>query len=97
MQEPERKRPKTISKCSVDNLLKKQIDLIDTAQNFLTSPGEDSADAFGKSVSCQLKELPKMQRCLAEKLIGEVMFYAKLDQLNMDTVVYLNDGDVEGS
>ncbi|KAJ8715637.1 hypothetical protein PYW07_010119 [Mythimna separata] len=98
--EPERKKPKTPSRFATNQLIKKEMALAETTPTYhvnLTSPepsgGESSADAFGKSISSQLKELPKLQRCLAEKLIGEVMFYAKMDQLNMDTVIYLNDGD----
>ncbi|KAJ8709733.1 hypothetical protein PYW08_009737 [Mythimna loreyi] len=98
-EEPERKKPKITSKFNKNQhqVIKKEIELVDTTPSYsvnLTTPeGESSADAFGKSISSQLKELPKLQRCLAEKLIGEVMFYAKMDQLNMDTVIYLNDGD----
>ncbi|KAF9418037.1 hypothetical protein HW555_005021 [Spodoptera exigua] len=58
------------------------------------SGDDESAEAFGKSITCMLKELPKLQRCLAEKLIGEVMFFAKMDKLNMDSMIYVNsDGD----
>ncbi|XP_035442289.2 uncharacterized protein LOC118270658 [Spodoptera frugiperda] len=55
---------------------------------------DESAEAFGKTVTCTLKELPKLQRCLAEKLMSEVLFYAKMDQLHLSSMITLNnDGE----
>ncbi|XP_022827448.1 uncharacterized protein LOC111357113 [Spodoptera litura] len=51
---------------------------------------DETAEAFGKSITCTLKELPKLQRCLAEKLISEVIFYAKMNELNMDSKICSN-------
>lgn len=55
-----------------------------------SSHEDTSADAFGRSVSCQLKELPKLQRCIVEKMIGELLFYAKLGELSLDASIKLN-------
>lgn len=90
-QEPAKKREKLSKQQSA--LIKKQEDLIDSAKQLINSGSgteETSADTFGRSVSSQLKELPNLQRCIAEKIIGEVLFYAKLGELNLNTSINVN-------
>lgn len=87
-QEPAKKRKRGSSNLRENALLKRQEALIENAQMLLSSGEQTSADTFGRSMSSQLKELPKFQRCLAEKLMSEIIFYAKLDQLNVYTTYY---------
>ncbi|KAL4711233.1 hypothetical protein ACJJTC_019074 [Scirpophaga incertulas] len=84
-EEPATKRERVTRKKQND-ILKKQSELLESAKILISGDGT-SADAFGNSVSSQLKELPKIQRCLAEKLIGEVLFYAKLEILTFETSI----------
>uniref|UniRef100_A0A2A4K500 MADF domain-containing protein n=1 Tax=Heliothis virescens TaxID=7102 RepID=A0A2A4K500_HELVI len=51
-----------------------------------------SAEAFGRSVGAQLQHLSKMQRCIAEKLISDVIYHGKLQQLTTGAQI-----KVEGS
>ncbi|XP_063895454.1 DNA translocase FtsK-like [Helicoverpa armigera] len=91
-QEPVTKKEKPTNK-QLNSLYKKQEELIQSATQLIkeSSSHEDtSADAFGRSVSFQLKELPKLQRYIAEKMIGELLFYAKLEELFLDTSINLN-------
>jgi len=39
-------------------------------------------DIYGKTNGMQLTEMTKTQKCIAEKLISEVIFYGKLEKLN---------------
>ncbi|KAI8425466.1 hypothetical protein MSG28_007211 [Choristoneura fumiferana] len=49
-----------------------------------TAPsGGDRHEFFGKYIICKLRELPKQQQLLAEKLINEVLFEAECSQLTM--------------
>ncbi|KAJ8712903.1 hypothetical protein PYW08_008207 [Mythimna loreyi] len=50
-----------------------------------------SAAAFGRSVGAQLHQLDKRQRCIAEKLISDVIYYAKMDQLSLDTTINVKE------
>lgn len=43
---------------------------------------EDWLDITGKKIAYDLRELNERQRIIAEKLISDVIFYAKLDKLN---------------
>ncbi|XP_063360053.1 uncharacterized protein LOC134649261 [Cydia amplana] len=47
----------------------------------------NEAEAFGRTVGFQLKELSHMQRILAEKLISDVIYQARLDKLTVDTTI----------
>lgn len=50
-----------------------------------------SAAAFGRSVGAQLQHLSKMQRCIAEKLISDVIYHAKMEQLSLDTTINIKE------
>lgn len=49
------------------------------------------AEAFGTTVGLQLKQLSHMQKILAEKLISEVIFYGRLDKLNLNSTLHVNE------
>ncbi|XP_061724622.1 bromodomain-containing protein 4-like [Cydia pomonella] len=87
-EEPVTKKVKSSTKRQ-NELYKKQEELIQSAAELIkdSNSQDTSADAFGRSVSFQLKELPKVQRCIAEKIIGELLFYAKLGELTLDTSI----------
>ncbi|XP_047988835.1 uncharacterized protein LOC125228345 [Leguminivora glycinivorella] len=51
----------------------------------------NEAEAFGRTIGFQLKELTNMQRILAEKLISDVIFQARLDKLTVDTTIASDD------
>nr|CAI5851484.1 unnamed protein product [Callosobruchus analis] len=44
---------------------------------------EDHIDIFGKNVAMVLRELPKQQRLLAEKIINDTLFQAEMDTLTL--------------
>ncbi|GFR58525.1 protein stand still [Elysia marginata] len=46
-----------------------------------TLPAEDQFDNFGKMMAQKLRDLPRDQRIIAEKLFSEVMFEAELGNL----------------
>lgn len=52
---------------------------------------DPSAAAFGRSVGAQLHQLSKMQRCIAEKLISDVIYHAKMEQLSLDTAINVKE------
>ncbi|XP_054724906.1 uncharacterized protein LOC129235222 [Uloborus diversus] len=54
----------------------------------LSSPdtGED-CDAFGRNVAAQLKLMNHMQKCLAQRLMGEILFRGQMQILQMNTTL----------
>lgn len=48
-----------------------------------------SAEALGKTIRHQIQELDYSQRGIAEKLIEEILFYAKMERLTQETVLQL--------
>ncbi|XP_045461846.1 uncharacterized protein LOC123671968 [Harmonia axyridis] len=90
--EPERKKTKYSNESQSNELPKDQEDVVEGTHNSINySGGENSANTFGRYVSSQITEITnKLQRCLAEKLIGDILFHAKLEQLNFDTRINLN-------
>lgn len=90
LQASKKKKTKNSYTCQASELFQKHINFIDATKSLVTSIREqNSADAFGQSVSSQLKELPNNERWLAEKLIGEVLYYAKTGELNKNTTINL--------
>lgn len=71
------------------NLFKNQDPINDTAEHILP-PGDNPSEYYGKAIGLQLKEMTKLQRCIAEKLISEVIFYGKLDKLSIQSSINLN-------
>ncbi|CAG9791801.1 unnamed protein product [Diatraea saccharalis] len=51
---------------------------------------EDTTESIAKAFALQLKDMSKLQRIIAEKLISEIMFYGKLDQLTVNSSINLN-------
>lgn len=52
---------------------------------------DESAAAFGRSVGLQLCKITDMQRWIAEKLISDVLFQAKLSHLSTTSKVTINE------
>lgn len=48
---------------------------------------EDIFDITGKKIACDLRELNEQQRIIAEKLINDIIYYAKLGKLNENCLV----------
>ncbi|XP_063383221.1 uncharacterized protein LOC134669544 [Cydia fagiglandana] len=90
VEEPVTKKERKTLEKKQSAIFKKQEDLLDSAKELLRSPDESSEDAFGRSIIMQLKELTKIQKCVAERLISEVLFYAKLGELSINTTLYIN-------
>ncbi|XP_049877503.1 uncharacterized protein LOC126374823 [Pectinophora gossypiella] len=90
-EEPE-KKPRISAKRNNKDRLPKHDQQVEPDQVFPIND-ESSADLYGRAIGSQLKELSKFQRCLAEKLISEIMFYAKLDQLTIGTSITLEPPD----
>lgn len=81
------KRPKTKNA----NAQKRQA-LLDLAHNALscnvTEP-EEEYQIVGKRLGYQLKGMAERQRTIAEKLISDVMFYAKMGKLTEDSAIHI--------
>ncbi|XP_077300444.1 uncharacterized protein LOC143921154 [Arctopsyche grandis] len=56
-------------------------DVLKTVKEHFKCP-DDNQDFFAKNVGKVLREVTKMQRIIAEKLIGEVLFHAQMGTLN---------------
>lgn len=51
---------------------------------------DDRFDVYGKNIGMKLRELPKQQRILAEKIINETLFLAEMGSLTMSHSVSSN-------
>ncbi|XP_060800378.1 uncharacterized protein LOC106139923 [Amyelois transitella] len=51
------------------------------------SVAKQESEAFGRTIGLQLRELDHTQRYIAEKLISEVIFYGRLNQLRTDSSI----------
>lgn len=68
-------------------------DVLKTVNDHFKRPRgtEDRFDIYGKNVGMKLRELPKQQRVLAEKIINEVLFLAEVGNLTMSHSVKGSD------
>lgn len=75
------------------NQQQKKEELIDLAHHTLsritqpTLPPEDPFDITGKKIACDLRSINDRQRIIAEKLINDVIYYAKLGLLHESCLV----------
>ncbi|KAF5281599.1 hypothetical protein FQR65_LT02919 [Abscondita terminalis] len=74
---PVRFRPTKKTNTLTDEVLRTVSD------HFKRPKTEDRFDVFGKNIGLKLRELPKRQRILAEKIINETLFLAEMDALTM--------------
>lgn len=105
--EEEEEEPKSSSKKSrkSNSISSKRIKKEDTSPHissvYLTTHESDEtalsetheAVAFGRTVGLQLKELEGVQRTIAEKLISDTIFNARLNKLTTNSVVQLNSSE----
>lgn len=63
--------------------------LIESAQH-LISKVDSPENIYGKNICLQLTEITKTQKCIAEKLISEVIFYGKLEKLTLSSSISLS-------
>jgi len=70
-------------------LQQQQQTLIESAQH-LMSKVDSPEDIYGKTIGIQLTEMTKTQKCIAEKLILEVIFYGKLEKLTLCSSISLS-------
>lgn len=61
------------------------------AHDVLKNTNEDEYCIAGKRLGYQLKELEDQQRFIAEKLISDVMFYARMGKLTENSAVHCNN------
>ncbi|XP_022178663.1 uncharacterized protein LOC112592799 [Melanaphis sacchari] len=73
-------------------LQQQQQTLIESAQH-LMSKVDSPEDIYGKNIGMQLAEMTKTQKCIAEKLISEVIFYGKLEKLTLCSSISLSGYD----
>lgn len=64
----------------------KQEKVILSKDNFMVQK-EEEWEVYGRSIGIQIKGLGKRQLAIAQKLISDVIFYAKLDQLTESSYV----------
>lgn len=64
----------------------KQEKVILSKDNFMLQK-EEEWEVYGRSIGIQIKDLGKRQLAIAQKLISDVIFYAKLDQLTESSYV----------
>lgn len=53
-------------------------------------PLDDRFDIFGKYVAMKLRELPKQQGLIAEKIINDTLFHAELGSLTLPQYIHTN-------
>lgn len=71
------------------NIEQKKQELVDLAHKVLSN-NDDTDEEYhiaGKRIGYQLKAVEDRQRNIAEKLISDVMFYAKMGRLTEDTSI----------
>ncbi|XP_049875451.1 uncharacterized protein LOC126373352 [Pectinophora gossypiella] len=56
------------------------------AETYMTQKDEEF-EVYGRSIGFQLKDLNKRQLTIAQKVISDILFYAKLDQLTESSYV----------
>lgn len=61
--------------------------LIQLAKNILAPKVDDEFTNFANNIGSQLKRLKEEQNIFAQKLISEVIFYARTDSLNRYTTI----------
>ena len=65
--------------------------LADVVSSYLQdSTPENELEVFGKSVGLQLKALDNQQSIIAQKLISDVLFHAKMGKLNCESTINLS-------
>lgn len=88
---PTQQRNKRASTTKNNNNIEelKKSNLMDLAHKALTRDDttEDKYQIFGKRIAYQFKELTEPQQTIAEKLISDVMFHAKLEKLTENSSV----------
>lgn len=71
-----------------DTQLQKQENVIlSTNKNMKMAQKDEESEVYGRSIGFQIKDLNKRQLTIAQKLISDVIFYAKLDQLTESSYV----------
>ncbi|KAI8432448.1 hypothetical protein MSG28_004840 [Choristoneura fumiferana] len=50
-------------------------------------------EIYGRSIGFQMKDLSKRQLMISQKMISDVLYYAKLEQLSESSCVYLGPSD----
>lgn len=79
-----------LSKYNVNNTEEQNIsNLLDLVHKALTKD-EDEYQITGKRIAHQLKKITEPQRIIAEKLISDVIYYARIGKLTEDASVYCN-------
>ncbi|XP_049875450.1 uncharacterized protein LOC126373351 [Pectinophora gossypiella] len=58
---------------------------------------DDEFEAYGRSIGFQMKNLNKRQLTIAQKIISDVLFYAKLDQLSETSYVVRKSSNESGT
>lgn len=81
---PALKRPRNKgSSSNEEELLKREV-LQHVNEHFKQpKPPEDRFDVFGKNVAMKLRDLPRQQRVIAEKLINDALSEGEMNNLNM--------------
>lgn len=100
-QEPKPKKSRKSQSYSVKQIKQEDQDTSNPniSSVYLTSPDNEDpmllsepneALAYGKAVGLQLKELEGLQRIIAEKLISDTIFHARLNKLTPHSTIQLN-------
>ncbi|CAH2096532.1 unnamed protein product [Euphydryas editha] len=58
-------------------------EMVPTTRYKRSSIEEDRFDAFGKNIAMKLRDLPKQQRLIAEKIINDTLFQAEMGLLTL--------------
>lgn len=80
----------TRKKRRIAEYLRKEASFNYEPKNVVTNE-RNPTETLAKAFACQLQEMTKVQRCLAEKLMAEVLFYGKLDLLTFQSTIALNN------
>ncbi|CAK1596321.1 unnamed protein product [Parnassius mnemosyne] len=81
--------PPTKIKKKKQNLYTKQSQILDQAQKILTGSENNDWEVIGKSIGLQLKVLTEEQSAIAQKIISDALFYAKMKKLTINSQITL--------
>ncbi|CAG4953319.1 unnamed protein product [Parnassius apollo] len=81
--------PPTKIKKKKQDLYTKQSQILDQAQKILTGSEDNDWEVIGKSIGLQLKVLTEEQSAIAQKIISDALFYAKMKKLTINSQITL--------
>lgn len=67
-----------------------KLESVSSGSKYVTGSATKAPLVFGRALGLQLTELQPIQRYIAEKLISDVIYYGRLEKLNVNTTINVN-------